>query len=1234
MSKRKSVTAIVMVSLLAASGWLSAAGDNLRLLKGALRQASRGDTATAMQVIDRYLDQPGREPAKAYALFLKGMLLDGRGQTDSAESYLRTSIVNYPSSDWTGQSLVRLGLILSRNGRDTAAVRTLEPVAANFADSSFALAALIGIGHSARRSGLDSRALEAYLQYLRSGDNEQHLLSALQLAAQLLVAQGRAEEAVYLLSRISIKSEKTLSQQDLPVQIIAIGALTGVGMPDSALRVVEEIRRTSGDAPLSSPGLTYLVGKAHLAQDEFSSADSALSLLAGREGLGQEGVPPDSLFRLLMEIGLRRDDRRGFFSYAARVIELEDDRERALALLERIVDAAERTGMMEQARQGLDNYVARFGAAGDDASLALIRARFARTESGIDRALEVLREAQTAESNSAVAARILLERAHLHLADGDTLRGGALLRDYLASSGDPLHDKDRQLLAYAELQRDTRGVEAERELLEQLAEQYPASSYWQQATDRLEEIGLFESARPAEAAEELLDIYLQQAGRVDGVRLAEIAADKLDDYERALAIMQRENSQAPGDRLRLIRYKYLSALKLRREGSFEGSERLAQAWRDIRLLLSGEPQFPGRDQALETYLQILQRIGPTLGPIEISQAEDVLLSELAALNNGKVRTEVLDWLAGRFIVRAEADTGMAVMILADSARAMWTEAVGIAGLSSIGQQAAFSLAESLEGASFAGARDSAAGLYGRLAESDGGGRWASLAGLKLGAIHLKQERQFLAYRTISLWGEQHPYAVEDISYRTALAEASFLTGRYGRAVKVMDELSPGDLDTALRRRFDAYRIRALTALGDYGGAATRLMNFRDNYREPESERIVAVLATELYYSAGNPGLADSYRERLKNIDAYEELAELFSIQARLARGGDKKTIGKIRKDFEDLRDAPWNRFFRIDVAFQAYRGIMACRAAAGELDEVAESRDDFRRKYPERRAALAVLMLDEIAYCIDRGRLQNATSLHEDLELLFADVSPGDRLLWIGWRLSRAAADVAEANRRLTALAGKYPWSPVGKLARVELAGLYVSAGRADNALALLESVDPEAELNEEQTMAVNALIAGAENRWDDALDFRRRQWAALRGLGGHDKVVREWADAAVRAGRVSEALDVLSSFWSPDTTQNARARLALAGQYRAAGYSRPALGALDGVESIAGPRSEFALQALYRKGMLLEEMGRTPEAIKVYQLLEARAGQGGDWLRSARDRLRELQGQTGTDSTSQAGTR
>jgi tetratricopeptide (TPR) repeat protein len=584
------------------------------------------------------------------------------------------------------------------------------------------------------------------------------------------------------------------------------------------------------------------------------------------------------------------------------------------------------------------------------------------------------------------------------------------------------------------------------------------------------------------------------------------------------------------------------------------------------------------------------------------------------------------------MARAAADTASAAIELADSARAMWTEAIGLAGGGQFGARCTYRLALSLEDAMFAGARDSAATLYEKLAASQPQGRWSSLAGLRLGVIHLDQERHFLAYRTISLWGEQNAYAVNDVRYRTALAEASFLTGRYNRAVSLMDELNPGELDTPTRRRFDAFRVRSLVAMGEYGRAVGRLVVFRDNYREPESERIAAALATELYYAAGSPELAARYGERLKDILSYEELAKLFSLQARLAHGGDQKVMDRLRKDFEDLRDAPWNPYLKIDIAFQAHRGIISCYAATGELDKMSEARDGFRRKYPERRAALAVLMLDEIDANLKGGHLQKAVSLNDDLNLLFADVCPEDRLLWVGWKLAVARADVAEANRRLNVLAAKYPWSDFGKLARLELIGLNLAANRPDDAARLLESVEEGAELRTDQRLGAQARIAGARGDWQRALELRRRQWASSFQAEGRGRAVLGWADAAGRAGRISEALEVLSAFWAGDNAINAEARLALAEQYKAAGQPARALSALEGAISSVPPGSEQSLQAMYRQGMLLEELGQPRQAVEAYKRLEQMAGQNSDWLRSARNRLRELETRTGTDSTSQAG--
>ncbi len=1214
-------TLILLVWVCSAQG----SRENLRLLAGAARQAARGDTATALQVIERFLAQPGKNEAKAEALYLKGVLEAARGRTDTAETVLRELVVQYPRTGRIGLALSQLGILANRQGRDTAAVRILEPVANHFPDSAFAQTALITLARSAERARLPEKALKAYLQFLRRDGSREHLAEALQHCATLLYNAGRVEEAYALIDRVKQESELEKQELDLGAQILAIGCLTGLGKPDSSLRLAEEIRRTFGDGLLGSPRLVFLLGHAYLALGASASADSAFNSLASMPDLATEDIASDSLYHLLMEISLEQGRNEDFFRFAKARIRASEDPKKALEVLSLIADAGKKVGRLEPVTDALRLVKSRFSQSEYTWLVPLIEAQVAAASGDKQAALKILADLSYTVNEPDAQARIKLARCNLFLEGGDTLRAEAELRDYLDTPGDPLHNKDSLLWAYSGLKSGVGEVSQESELLERLIRDYPASSFWEQASPRLEEIEMFESANPARAAGELFDILKQQGGQISALRLAELAADQLGDYERALSILIQNPPQVPEERLKLIRYRFLSGLKLKRRGSVEATERIVQSWHEIRSLLAHEKNFPGREEALSTYLNIYQSVFNILPLNQIREADKQLRAELAGLGAGPVRAKLLQWLGARYMSAAQSDSGFAAIAKEDSARACWTEAINIGGDLELTGRTILSLARSLEDAAFAGARDSAASLYGMLITRYPRSRWASLSGLRLGIIHLRQDRYSLAYRTISDWFTRHPYTAGNPEYCVALAETSFLTGRYARAASILENVDPDDLHPVQRPVIANYRIRALTKLGRYGEASGLLLRFKDSFTDETSQLAAAATAVELYRASGSPRLAERYLETIPESSEFYPVAAIFSLRGKLAAGEDPK---RLRKEFDRLKKSPWNAFFRMDPAFAAHRGMIACYAAEGKPEEVSDVRDNFRKSYPERRAELAELMIDEIELLISTGSLKKAAAYYEDLNLLFQDVFPQDRALWVGYELARARANIVGSNKILATLAKKFPWSPYGVRAKVRMAQLYLEVGQIEQAESMLIEmkaglVDPFA------AEGLQASIAGTRGIWEEALRHRKRQWLLTPVGEPAGELLLGWAEAAIKTNRGNEPMELLTSIWSPYLQVTAEARYMLVLEYQKAGNLERALETLDTVSELFAGRNELALRALYQKGLIQEQMGQREAAVKTYQALEKRAGDNSDWVRSARNRLRNLVRNNGSGATS-----
>ncbi|MEA1996419.1 MAG: tetratricopeptide repeat protein, partial [Gemmatimonadota bacterium] len=621
---------------------------------------------TAFQVIERLLAQPGRIEAKADALYLKGVLQAAGGMADSAEKNLRRLVVEYPESDRIGPALTQLGILCNRRAGDSLAVIYLEPVAESFPDSAFTPAALLTLARSAERAGLDHKALSAYLQYLASGpaedrDPDPHLLAALERSAALLYEAGRAQEAYVLLERIKTIKQKDLEGLDLSTQMLAIGTLTGLGMPDSSLRLAEELRRRSGDQMSGSPKLSFLLGHAHLAKGQLARADSAFTSLVAKENLESEGIKVDSLYFLLREIKLREGSYEGFFLYANLEMNVADGPVEALEILQLIVHIGIKTGSIDSAAEGIKLFFRRFGGYAATAREARIcEARLLAHSGRSGRAIKLLGDLAAGEKEPCeFQARVKLIRSGLYLNQGDTLRAEAELLDCVDSQEDCLHNRDSVLWVYAGIKRDQGLVRREAELLEKLTLDYPASRYWERAGDRLEEIRLFELSDPARAAGELLDILSSRSGPVPPLQLADLAADLLGDYDRAIAILQQSPPQEPEARLKLIKYRYLAGLKLSRKGSVEGRERVSRAWQETGALLEQEGPFPGREQAVSLYLTIYKFLFNRMSRTAVLKADNVLKVELATLPAGAVRSRALSRLAEHYLAMARLDSGMA-----------------------------------------------------------------------------------------------------------------------------------------------------------------------------------------------------------------------------------------------------------------------------------------------------------------------------------------------------------------------------------------------------------------------------------------------------------------------------------------------------------------------------------------------------------------------------------------------
>jgi len=1213
---------VVGLALLALAGPLSASKENMRLLSGAARQAQRGDTLTALEVVGRVLAQPGRDETKPYALYLMGLLEAGRGNADTAETAFRHLIVEYPASSYIGVSLAQLGNLLYQRTQDSAAVRVLEPLATGFPDSSYTGAALVVMQRAADRARLSGKAIRAGLQYLSGAGagREPNQVPVLQRSAALLAEAGRAEEAWGLVKRIQEITGKGLYELDLNTQMLAIGCLSGIGQPDSALRLVEELRRSSGEQVLRSPRMRFLLGQTCLSRGDLTGADTLLaSLVSGRTSLEGEGVSRDSVLALLLELDLKRGRDSQFLGRALERLRQMNDPAAALALLGRMQTVALRSGGgWNTLAQAVELFGQRFSETPQWAEARLIGAAADAASGGRRAALGTIGEIQRETTDSLLAARTGLAACALYLSLGDTLRAEAQLRDCLVPGADPLNVDDSLLSVYAAICRRGGDFSHERDLLQRLHDSYPASRYWESASQRLEELARFDLTDPSLAANELLDLF--ESGKGGGVqpqRLAEIAGRRLGDYDRAASILRAAGSLSASDRAHLAEYLYLAALRARARGEGSGAEKMLQAWRELGRLLTENSDFPGRESAVGLYLEIYRSYAAILGSSEVRGAEAFLRGELGRLKPGLPRTALLLWLGESCLAASGGEMTSLSMARSDSARAFLAQALSSGGNAEQTGRAALDLARALESAGFAGALDSSAHLYATLADRASGTRWAALAGLRLASIHLEQERFSVAYAAARGWVNRNPYAADSPQCRAVLAEAAYHTGRNALAALLFGRMAQDSLPHEDRLRFDCYRIRALAGMGEYASACALLVRYMGAAATPEERQAGCVAAVDLFLEAGDSRQALQYLAQLPEQGDYYALARVRWLVWSLRQGADPE---KVRKELERYRKAAWNPFYKVDPSLIASRGIMQTYMLQDKPDKVSETRNDFRRNFPESRAGLAELMLDEVEYLLSAGLTDRAAALNDDLRLLFGDVWPEDRALWVSARLARVQGNTAGYSAALERLARDFNWSPWAVEAKRRIIELYVAAGQVDKARAQFASMPAES-ASEAQLAGMRGQIMGGAGDWVAAQGQFAARWAALPPSTESGQAVLDWAGAELKAGRKAAAREMLSALWNDNPETVAEARFLLVSLYRSDQADGPALEAMDGLGEAYPERTEIELKALYQKGLIQEGMGQREAAVATYHQLETLASDRSDWVRSARERLRALGG-------------
>ena len=1215
---RRHITPLVLYCLIGLSSVLHADKADLRLLSGAARQAARGDTSTALEVAERFLDRPGRDEAKPVAMHLKGVLESGRGRTDTASAVLKDLILEFPRSDLVGRSVTELGMIDSRLGEDTLAIIRLSQVISRFPDSSFTAIAQMVSGRSADRLSLDSKALDSYLGYVNhTSENKPHLEQATQRSAELLYKSGRAEEAHYFLKRIlppwpGEGEELTALNQ----RLLEIGILTGLGYPDSALQRVEELRRITGGGISSNPRLLFLEAHALLDMGRQESADSLFSNLQEQPS---SDIPADTLRALLMSVSLSGGNVAKAAEIAERRIKSSSDPQKSYEVFNSLYERRD-VSNEEMLLKVADTYLGRFVREPYLSRVKLARAELMAEAGKYSSALKELASfgQDPGYLSGSESSRARLIAVNSYLLGGDTLRALADIRDLLnRDDGKSRIESDSLIKIKSSLFRSRGRYLDEAESLRDLVENYPASHNWQDSKVRLNLLEKYYLTDPGQAADQLLDMIIAGRGEVSTEKAARVSAEFLKDYKKAISLLTIDPNRSGQAGLDLIEYRFLSAFREMDSNAFGSSSELTQSWRDLVYFIGNESDKALKGKAVALLIDMYRSGNSYLTTADLRDLDNILRAEALSMGTGDVNPAALS-LLGEMMLDSSAGLSdmMSRQAVADSARYYLTGAIENASSRSLRADASIILAESLENAGFAGARDSAAYIYRTLLRDYSDSHWAVEAALSLGNLYLSNQRYFMAYRILEQWQFDYPYAVDNSRLLASLGEASFRTERYSRAVRLLENEKIYDgLDKMKIRQYRYFLIRSLTETGQLAAAENKLIAFRNSYTEPVSQEAADVAAVRLYLAAGLKGLALSYYEKLDDKTAASAAASVFVFNDRLDSGEEP---GRVRKDFERLRDKPWDEFFGIDPTYEAYQGIMRCYMMEERADKVEDARDDFRKDYPERRAQQAGLTLDEIEYLISAGDTQRSVSLYSDLEILFDDVYPRDRTLWIGARLAEAQNRDSEALKHLEHLSERYGWSIYGARAKINLAGLYLDAGRIDDARALAMQLKQVA-LFPLKTRVLDVNIEMSAGNWQSALERSLSVWADYPQNLPQDKILIDIAESARKTGRYRLAFEILESFWSPDDQICARARYMLAETYQNRGMTGRALQLRDAISSAFEGRSELALRALYQKAMMLESMGDIKGAVETYKELVTRAGARSDWSRTANEKLREL---------------
>ena len=849
----KYITPLIFYCLIGLCSAVYADKADLRLLSGAARQAARGDTATALEVAERFLGRPGRDEAKPVAMYLKGVLESGRGRTDTASAVLKDLILEFPRSDLVGRSLTELGMIDNRLGQDTLAIIRLAQVISRFPDSSFTATALMLSGRSADRLALDTKALDSYLGYVNhKSDNKPHLEQAIQRSAQLLYENGRVEEAGYLLRRILPPWPREGEELTaLNLRLLEIGIFTGLGYPDSALQRVEELRRITGGGISSNPRLLFLEAHALLGIGRQDSADSLFSYLQKQP---TSDIPVDTIRSLLMSTALAKGDADKAAKIAESRIKSSSSPRKAYEILNTLCKRSDHSAA-EFLIQTADTYLSSYDREPFLSRVRLVKAGLLAQAGNYSPSLAELEsiKADTDDLTGSGDSKARLITVNSYLFSGDTLRALASIRDYVAGKEGKSRIEADSLTKIKVLLFRAQGMyDDEAEALRTLVEQYPASRYWQESKLRLDLLKKYYLTDPGQASGQLLDMLIAGRGEVSTEKAARVAAESLKDYKRAISLLSVDSDRSGQAGLDLIEYRFLSAFREKESNAFAGSSELTQTWRDLVYFIGNESDPALKSRAIDFLIDMYRSGSSYLTTADLRDLDNILRGEVASLESGDINASALALLAELMLDNSAAVSDMmSRQAVTDSARYFLTGVIDNTANRDLRADALVLLAGNLETAGFAGARDSAAYLYNTLIRDYPDSHWAVEAALSLGNLYLKNQQYFMAYRILEQWQFDYPYAADNNRLLAALSEASFRTERYSRAIRLLEnEKIYEGLDEMKIRQYRYFLIRSLTELGRFAEAERELAAFRNSFTEPVSQEAAMVAAVKLYLAAG------------------------------------------------------------------------------------------------------------------------------------------------------------------------------------------------------------------------------------------------------------------------------------------------------------------------------------------------------------------------------------------------